>query len=378
MAPRPPRKAKQIPISMGGIVRERLPLPYVHYPRHYGTFFAFSAEEDAEPALCECSRAPIVNYLRLRRKLNNYSGPWLKDRVSDRDRLHFPESLLGRVRSLEQLPDELLFMKAICHRCNMVPPTMRYCHEMYGVVFIQHFGWYVDQAWFRFGMIPRGITYLDDVTPDDFVRDIEAIIPARSGRDDAMKWFREGEDYTRKQIAKSALPAPKFEEAEIAYHQHDLRRADGMLRRAERCLSRKIENTVREEFGFRKVGEMWTSETLLYTILRNIYPDLDIIRHHRPDWLGGLEVDIYIPGLPLAIEYQGQQHFHAIRAWGGPEALSQVQERDRRKAQICVEHGLRLIVFDYTEPLVREHVEKRIAATPTTGRTRGRAVGKYA
>lgn len=147
---------------------------------------------------------------------------------------------------------------------------------------------------------------------------------------------------------------------EIAKRQDTLREASKQARQAERVLSKKTENVVREEFGFRKVGERWTSETLLYIIVSNLFPDLEILRHHRPDWLQGLELDIFIPDLGLALEYQGQQHFHPIEAWGGEEALIGLQERDQRKASICEDRGVTLIAFDYTEPLIREYVKKRI------------------
>lgn len=38
---RKPRKAFPPQVSLGGIFKEELPFPYVHYPRHYGTFLRF-------------------------------------------------------------------------------------------------------------------------------------------------------------------------------------------------------------------------------------------------------------------------------------------------------------------------------------------------
>jgi hypothetical protein len=140
-----------------------------------------------------------------------------------------------------------------------------------------------------------------------------------------------------------------------------LRVAQKNNRRASRVLSKKIENIVREEFGYKKVGERWTSETLLYQIAGCVYPNQEILRHHRPDWLNGLELDIFLPNLNLGIEYQGQQHFHPIDAWGGEEALKNVQERDARKAQICKDKGVTLITIDYTEPLTPEYLQDVIA-----------------
>ena len=49
---------------MGAVVRESLPLPFVYYPKHYGTFFAFARDETAPPVLCACSELAVQNLLR--------------------------------------------------------------------------------------------------------------------------------------------------------------------------------------------------------------------------------------------------------------------------------------------------------------------------
>jgi len=85
--------------------------------------------------------------------------------------------------------------------------------------------------------------------------------------------------------------------------------------------------------------------------VRKLFPNLDNLRHHRPTWLGGLELDIFIPALGLGIEYQGQQHFHAVELWGGAKGLVELQERDLRKRQICKQHKVRLVEIHYQDAL---------------------------
>ena len=92
-------------------------------------------------------------------------------------------------------------------------------------------------------------------------------------------------------------------------------------RKPQREFQNAIENLVREQIGYPKIGDAWVSETMLYHIVEEIYPDTEIIRHHRPNWLEGLELDIYIPSKKLAFEYQGLQHFQAVEHWGGKEKL---------------------------------------------------------
>lgn len=49
------------------------------------------------------------------------------------------------------------------------------------------------------------------------------------------------------------------------------------------------------------------------------------------------------------IEYDGEQHFIAVEAWGGEEKLKLQQERDKNKNQWCKENNIRLIRIPYTE-----------------------------
>lgn len=113
-----------------------------------------------------------------------------------------------------------------------------------------------------------------------------------------------------------------------------------------------------QKFRFNKDSEGSVGENFLYQILCQIFPDHLVIRHHRPAWLLGLELDIYLPALNLAFEYQGQQHFYPIKAWGGEKALKNIQERDARKAGICKQVGTKLIQISYTEPLTEDYIRQ--------------------
>ena len=127
-------------------------------------------------------------------------------------------------------------------------------------------------------------------------------------------------------------------------------------------LRNATENIARKEFGFPAIGEGWIGETLLYNVVRALFPNDEIIRHHRPEWLGGLELDIYIPSLRLGIEYQGVQHDRPAQWWGGEAALVRQKERDRRKARLCESAGIRLMAFRYTEAITETNVARRIGS----------------
>lgn len=80
-----PTKGKKIPIALESpIVLEELPLTYVHYPNHYGTFFGFSESIDSQIYFCKCSESSINNYLNLNvYELNaNYSDKRITSKLS--------------------------------------------------------------------------------------------------------------------------------------------------------------------------------------------------------------------------------------------------------------------------------------------------------
>jgi hypothetical protein len=108
-------------------------------------------------------------------------------------------------------------------------------------------------------------------------------------------------------------------------------------------LIRDAENTWREESDFPRVGEGWVSETRLYYELKAAFSEIDVIQHHRPDWLGRQHLDVAIPDLRIAIEFQGAQHDKPVAFFGGEEAFARTQERDRRKLGKCTKQGWRMI-----------------------------------
>lgn len=50
--------------------------------------------------------------------------------------------------------------------------------------------------------------------------------------------------------------------------------------------------------------------------------------------------------LAYLIEYQGEQHFTAIEAWGGEAELKNIQRRDKIKVDYCNNHKIPLIILD--------------------------------
>jgi hypothetical protein len=64
------------------------------------------------------------------------------------------------------------------------------------------------------------------------------------------------------------------------------------------------------------------------------------IENHRPDWLGGLELDLFWPDLGFAAEFQGDQHY--VPSFGLQSHIRQ-RMNDREKKSVCSEHKIMLI-----------------------------------
>lgn len=365
-----PRRTSQAvtnQVSLGAIVREELPFPIVFYPNLYGTFVAFAKDKSSTIYLCACSEPAVKNLLRLQAAVGCQPNSY-ELRNAPLDSWFFPNELAKvSLNHKENSLKALSFQTGLCHRCNLATPSLRWCHEMYGGEFVQHFGWYINQTYLRLGILPMSFDFLPDVCPPELQQMIQE-----------MK--RANEEYDKERLRLQAISfGPKrldIPDTEVTYWSNvKLEEAQEMISlrkaasRANRLVKNTLENITRKEFGHRKVGEGWVSETLLYQILKRLFPSEEIVRHHRPEWLEGLELDIYFPNLEVAIEYQGQQHCHPIEAWGGYDALQALKERDARKAKICKERGIHLITVDYTEPLTEEHISELFKDTQLSERT---------
>jgi len=331
-----------------------LPLPYVYYPGHYGAFLGFSEDYNSQIYFCSCSRSAISNYIsfKIRYGARLNVDP---ERNFILSKAKFPQSIIKALQlqyedlgeeiihdvkdliiqyenSEEEIINKLNFKDEICHECNKQTPLFSYCDPMYGGVFEQNYGWYINKQSFEYGVMPVSFKILEDICPDKVF----------SLLDIGKKEFIANYNY--------------LSETDLIMAQA----RDSYFQKTTRKIRNVIENEVRVRFGFKKVGEAWANETLLYQIVCEIYPNHKIIRHHRPKFLNFLELDVYIPELNIAFEYQGIQHFEPIEHWGGIKSLEQVKRRDKLKKKLCEENSIKLIYMYYYEELSKELVEDKI------------------
>jgi len=114
----------------------------------------------------------------------------------------------------------------------------------------------------------------------------------------------------------------------------------------------KINN--KKIFGVRSKAEIYLEERL-----KNGFPNLIMMFNDR-EVLNGKELDVYIPSLNLAIEWNGIYHYKKIRDDGFFEKTT---NKDKQKIDECVELGIELyIVKDLTsgKKFIKEETEKII------------------
>ena len=122
----------------------------------------------------------------------------------------------------------------------------------------------------------------------------------------------------------------------LLYEERDGMKTDWRLKRTKIRTDLTAEGIIKPK---------WKHELSLFHAVRQRYPDT--LYQYRPEWLGRQSLDLYIPSLMTAIEYQGIQHYYPVEFYGGTEALEQRKELDQQKRLLCEENGVRLIEWPY-------------------------------
>ncbi len=104
----------------------------------------------------------------------------------------------------------------------------------------------------------------------------------------------------------------------------------------------------------------WKEEKNLYYIVKNLFSLETVFFHYHTKWLGRLELDIFVEEYNLAFEYQGIQHYKPMPHWGGQEGLVKRLQNDVKKKNLCNEHNIEIIYFDYTEEVTETTVLNKI------------------
>lgn len=125
-----------------------------------------------------------------------------------------------------------------------------------------------------------------------------------------------------------------------------------------------------------KSGNKWCPECASYktqkeltNIVRKLFPKCEVYSNYTNfNWLitdknRKQELDIYVPKLKLAIEYDGKQHFKPIDFFGGVKAFKNTQRLDKLKNKKIKQHKEDIkyfIRFNYKEDINKQYIVKKL------------------
>jgi hypothetical protein len=99
----------------------------------------------------------------------------------------------------------------------------------------------------------------------------------------------------------------------------------------------------------------------LLALVKEIFPNQRIVLEHNVAEKGALFLDIYLPQLGVAFEFDGSQHFtYSEHFHGSLEAFRASKKRDSQKTIRCRELAISLVRVRYDEAMTKELVLDRL------------------
>lgn len=100
------------------------------------------------------------------------------------------------------------------------------------------------------------------------------------------------------------------------------------------------------------------NQGILYSKIKEYFPNLVIKQEGGPTWLEKQRFDMYCDEYRFAIEYDGEQHFNSVEYFGGEDYFKILTERDKIKNQKCLDNNYKLfrVKFGYSEADLEELV----------------------
>ena len=315
---------------------EELPFPYVYYPAFNGVFIGFKNQNNSKIKFCSCHRLSFENYFKLKK-------------IEERD---FPSEYFQFLKEINTTQKDFYslieFEDNVCHLCNKAYPNCEGINR--GDFYIQFLN-YIHVYFFKYGISDLHGPILKEYCPDGLLKliEIDSI--------EAIKNF--------KTLNPNNKPLDQLDQKTI----NDINSIMNPVFEQDKRIRNYVENQIRRIYGLKDIGDYWVNETKLYNIIADLFPDFKIKRHHRPVFLNGLEIDIYIEKLKLGIEYQGKQHFEPVKHFGGNKKYNELLIRDLKKSEICKSIGIELIYFNYYDDLSVEKIINKLKSCDLRSRS---------
>lgn len=106
------------------------------------------------------------------------------------------------------------------------------------------------------------------------------------------------------------------------------------------------------------ISVKWKGESEMYNLIKLYFPKA-IFQYHC-DWLNLQSLDVFVPEINIAFEYQGEQHYHSVEVFGGEVKYEEQQERDSKKRLLCKKNGVKLIEWKYDEKISFHNLKSKL------------------
>lgn len=99
----------------------------------------------------------------------------------------------------------------------------------------------------------------------------------------------------------------------------------------------------------------------LLKIVKDLFPNHKVVLEYNVADRGSLFIDIYLPRLKLAFEFDGEQHHKYVEHFHGDrQGFIKAQKRDHQKDELCEQKGITMIRVGYNEELTRDVVLSKV------------------
>lgn len=156
----------------------------------------------------------------------------------------------------------------------------------------------------------------------------------------------------------------KFEVMKKLLHISLLNQENNRRKSVNSRIINKI-NKERNRKGLPLINEGWIEETKMKQYLRQRFLKYNPLWNKRYKFLDGLELDIFIPKLRLAFEYNGKQHYKFIPYFHKTkDRFKQQLERDNKKKELCEKNNVYLITIPYNVRDIERFIDSKLNNLP--------------
>lgn len=185
----------------------------------------------------------------------------------------------------------------------------------------------------------------------------------KKNQDKLLKNHREYNQKNKENInlkSRERFKKPEIKlKKKLYYRKWYKKNKEGKIRKYYKKNKQK-ENVKRKKLGLPLIGDgYFYQESRLFLFISKLFPTEEIIRRNRK--ILGLELDIYLPNLKLAFEFQGYHHFvYPNHFHKTKEQFELNQWKDKRKKELCKEEGIILIEITEFEELSEQLIIKKL------------------